>query len=198
VKGLTSRQQAILNYILDSIADQGRFPSFREIARQFRLRSVATVAQHLNALVEKGYLHRDGRKLMPAPRIRRDRGVPIVGRVAAGQPISAIEHLEGHLNWESLGSQGRFAVRVQGDSMIEEGILDGDMVIVQPSETARNGDLVVAYLGEEQEATVKRFHQKSDHVELRPANPEYHPIHVPADDPDFRLAGRVVGMVRRF
>lgn len=198
MKGLTTRQQAILAYILDIIADQGRFPSFREIAREFRLRSVATVAQHLNALVDKGYLQRDGRKLIPAPHIRRDRGVPIVGRVAAGQPIPAIEHLEGHLNWESLGSQDRFAVRVQGDSMIGEGILDGDMVIVQPSETARNGDLVVAYLGEEQEATVKRFYQKSDHVELRPANPEYRPIHVPADDPDFRLAGRVVGMVRRF
>lgn len=198
VKGLTARQQAILSYILDSIADKGRFPSFREIAREFRLSSVATVAQHLGALVDKGYLHRDGRKLTPAPRIRRDRGVPIVGRVAAGRPISAIEHLEGHLNWNTLSSRGRFAVQVQGDSMKDEGILDGDLVIVQPSETAQTGDLVVAYIGDEQEATVKRFHQKPDHIELRPANPDYRPIRVPAEDPYFRLAGRVVGMVRRF
>lgn len=198
MKGLTARQQAILSYILDSIADLGRFPSFREIAREFRLSSVATVAQHLNALVDKGYLHREGRKLMPAPRIRRDRGVPIVGRVAAGRPIAAIEHLEGHLDWNSLGAQGRFAVQVQGDSMNGEGILDGDLVIVQPADTARNGDLVVAYLGDEQEATVKRFHQKPGHVELRPANPDYRPIRVPDDDLHFRLAGRVVGMVRRF
>jgi repressor LexA len=208
MRGLTDKQEKILSFIVDSIAQEGRFPSFREIGRAFGLNSVATVSQHLDALVDKGFLIRDGRRLLPSPRVRRDRGVPIVGRVAAGRPISAIEHLEGHLNWDSLAGTGGpeiFAVRVVGDSMIEEGILDGDLALVQPSETAHDGDLVVAYLGEEQEATVKRFHRRvgrfegrSDgQVELRPANRNYQPILVDRDDPSFRLAGRVVGIVRR-
>jgi len=183
VRGLTPRQEAILGYILESISQKGRFPSFREIGRQFRLRSVATVAQHLDALVQKGCLLRDGRRLMPAPAVRRDRGVPIIGRVAAGRPISAIEHLEGQLEWETISTGGAFAVRVVGDSMIEEGIVEGDYAVVQPSEDAENGDLVVAYLGEEQEATVKRLHRSAGQVELRPANSNYRPIRVPPGDP---------------
>lgn len=198
MRELTEKQQAVLDFIVDSIAQRGRFPSFREIGRAFRLRSVATVAQHLDALVEKGYLRRDGRKLLPAPGIRRDLGVPIVGNVAAGRPISAIEHLEGHLSWESIGETGAFAVRVVGDSMVEEGIFEGDYAVVLPADTARNGDLVVAYLGEDQEATVKRFYRHADHVELRPANAQYEPIRVKRGDPWFRLGGRVVGIVRRF
>lgn len=200
MRGLTEKQEAILSFIVDSIAQEGRFPSFREIGRAFRLNSVATVSQHLDALVEKGFLIRDGRRLMPSPKIRRDRGVPIVGRVAAGKPISAIEHLEGHLNWETLAGSGAsetFAVRVVGDSMIDEGILEGDFAVVQPSVTARDGELVVAYLGEDQEATVKRFHRRGGAVELRPANKDYRPIRIPSGDPHFRLAGRVVGIVRR-
>ena len=156
------------------------------------------MAQHLDALVQKGFLLREGRKLMPAPVIRRDRGVPIVGRVAAGRPIAAIEHLEGQLEWDSLGPGGAFAVRVIGDSMTGEGILEGDYAVVQPGEEAQNGDLVVAYVGEDQEATVKRFHRGGGALELRPANPSYRPIRVLPSDPHFRLAGRVVGIVRRF
>ena len=198
MRGLTPKQEAILTYILDSIGQRGRFPSFREIGRQFRLQSVATVAQHLDALVQKGFLLREGRKLMPAPVVRRDRGVPIVGRVAAGRPIAAIEHLEGQLEWDSLGSGGAFAVRVVGDSMIGEGIFEGDLAVVEPCEDASNGDLVVAYLGEDQEATVKRFHRGGGVVELRGANPTFRTIRVMSADTHFRLAGRVVGLVRRF
>jgi repressor LexA len=197
MRDLTQKQEDILNFILDSIAHRGRFPSFREIGRAFRLSSVATVAQHLQALVEKGFLIKEGRKLLPAPGVRHDQGVPIVGRVAAGRPISAIENHEGQLAWDSLGGGGAFAVRVVGDSMIEEGILEGDFAIVQPAETAQNGDLVVAYLGEEQEVTVKRYYRRAGQVELRPANSEYRPIKVKPRDPNFRLAGRVVGIVRR-
>lgn len=196
-RNITPKQEAILAFILDSIAQRGRFPSFREIGREFRLRSVATVAQHLDALVQKGHLQRDGRKLMPASVLRRDQGIPILGRVAAGQPIAAIEHLEGRLDWESLSAGSTYAVRVVGDSMIEEGILEGDFAVVQPAEDARSGELVVAYLGEEQEATVKRFHRLGGQIELRPANARYRPIVVAAGDPHFRLAGRVVGIVRR-
>jgi repressor LexA len=88
--GLTRKQEEILEFILDSITERGRFPSFREIGRAFGLNSVATVAQHLQALVDKGFLLREGRTLLPAPEIRRDRGIPIVGRVAAGRPVSGI------------------------------------------------------------------------------------------------------------
>jgi repressor LexA len=197
VKGMTEKQERILSFIVDSIAQRGRFPSFREIGHAFRLSSVATVAQHLDALVEKGFLIKEGRRLMPAPAVRRDRGIPIVGRVAAGRPVSAIEHLEGHLSWDSLGSIGTFAVRVVGDSMIGEGIMEGDFAVVLPAETARSGELVVAYLGEDQEVTVKRFYKRARVIELRPANPKYQPIRVPSRDPYFRLAGRVVGIVRR-
>ena len=197
MRGLTEKQEAILSYIADSIADLGRFPSYRDIGREFGLNSVATVAQHLRALVEKGFLIRQGRKLLPTPGIRRDRGIPIVGRVAAGRPVSAIEHYEGTLGWDDLGRTGTFAVRVVGDSMIDEGILPGDFAIVQPGDTARNGDLVVAYLGEDQEVTVKRFHRRAGQVELRPANAKYRPIRIDRKDSFFRLAGRVVGIVRR-
>lgn len=197
MRGLTPRQEAILGYILDSIAQKGRFPSFREIGRQFRLQSVATVAQHLDALVQKGFLIRDGRRLMPVSVVRRDRGIPIVGRVAAGRPIAAIEHLEGQLEWEAISSAGAFAVRVVGDSMVDEGIIEGDYVVVQPGGDAQNGDLVVAYVGEDQEATVKRLHRSGGQVELRAANPAYRPIQVAAGDPHFRVAGRVVSVVRR-
>lgn len=197
MKGITGKQEAILAYILDSIARRGRFPSFREIGKEFQLSSVATVAQHLDALVRKGFLHREGRRLVPAPELRRDHGIPILGRVAAGRPVSAIEHQEGRLEWETLGTGDTFAVRVVGDSMVGEGILEGDFAVVQPAAEAQTGDLVVAYLGEEQEVTVKRFHRAPGHVELRPANSEYRPICVSVTDPHFRLAGRVVGIVRR-
>jgi repressor LexA len=197
MKGITDKQEAILSYILDSITARGRFPSFREIGKEFQLSSVATVAQHLDALVRKGFLRREGRRLMPAPELRRDRGIPILGRVAAGRPVSAIEHQEGRLEWDTLGSGDTFAVRVVGDSMVGEGILEGDFAVVQPAEEADSGDLVVAYLGEEQEVTVKRFHRAGGQIELRPANSEYQPIRVLAADPHFRLAGRVVGIVRR-
>jgi repressor LexA len=198
MRGITDKQEAILGYILDSIAGRGRFPSFREIGKEFELSSVATVAQHVDALVRKGFLRRDGRRLMPNPELRRDHGIPVLGRVAAGRPISAIEHQEGRLEWETIGDGNTFAVRVVGDSMVEEGILDGDFAVVQPVDDAPSGELVVAYLGEDQEATVKRFHREPDRVELRPANPAYHPIQVESGDPHFRLGGKVVGIVRRF
>lgn len=197
MKDLTSRQKSILTYILKSISDSGRFPSFREIGREFRLRSVATVAQHLRALEDKGFLLRQGRKLMPAPGLRRDRGIAVLGHVSAGQPISAIENYDGQLRWDDFARGDVFAVRVQGDSMIEEGILEGDFALVEMTESVRSGEIVVAYLGEDQDVTVKRLHRTSDRIELRPANGRYSPIRVDPADPHFRLAGRVVGIVRK-
>jgi repressor LexA len=197
VKNLTSKQKSILQYIVDRVEDPGRFPSYREIGAAFRLRSVATVAQHLKALEEKGYLARDGNKLIVPSNLRRERGVAILGPVRAGEPLSAFANFEGHLRLEEFTRGGElFAVRVQGDSMIEEGILEGDFVLVEPSETARSGEMVVAYVGEDQACTVKRYHKADGAIELRPANARYSPIRVQGD-PFFRLAGRVVGVVRR-
>ncbi len=200
MESLSPRQQEVLDLILTCIGQQGRFPSIRELAAHLRVSSPATVFQHLGALEAKGYLRRRGRHWVVPPDVRRDRGIPIVGRVAAGAPLLAVEQIEGNLDPEFLGlAPGRFGVRVIGDSMEGEGILAGDHVIVDPDLPVTNGELVVAYLGEEQEVTVKRFHRRrGGGVELRPANPRYRPIVIDATDPHFRLAGKVVGLVRRF
>ena len=112
MRGLTNRQREILDYILESIVEFGRFPSYREIGAHFGLTSPATVSQHLDALAKKGMLTRQGRYYAPADSVRYDRGVPIVGRVAAGSPITAVENIEDQIRWDQLGGEGCFAVRV--------------------------------------------------------------------------------------
>ena len=195
MKDLTSKQQAIFDYIVQRVENPGRFPSYREIGRKFHLRSVATVAQHLKALEEKGFLMREGRQLNVPDGLRSRRGVSVLGLVQAGEPLAAEENFDGELRLEDLGTD-TFAVRVKGDSMIEAGIFEGDYVIVEPRETVHDGEMVVAVVGDDQSITVKYFHRTSDGVELRPANESYEPIRV-ADDPSFRLAGRVVGVLRK-
>lgn len=195
MKDLTAKQQAIFDYIVQRVENPGRFPSYREIGRKFHLRSVATVAQHLKALEEKGFLVREGRQLNVPGGFRSRSGVAVLGMVQAGAPLAAEANFNGQLRLEDLGTD-TFAVRVRGDSMIEAGIFEGDYVIVEPKETAREGEMVVACLGEDQSVTVKYFHRTADGVELRPANEAYEPIRV-SDDPYFRLAGRVVGVLRK-
>ena len=195
---LSKRQRAVLESILRCNEEQGRFPSIREIARALDVSSPATVYQHLEALEGKGYLRRRGRHWMLTEWGRRDRGVPIVGRVAAGAPLMAVEQIEGHVDGAFLGLRpGRFAVEVVGDSMVEEGILAGDYVIVDPDRPVAAGDLVVAYLGEDQEVTIKRFFPHPGQVELRPANPRYEPFRIPEGDLFFRVGGKVIGLARR-
>ncbi|MDM7914967.1 MAG: transcriptional repressor LexA [Candidatus Eisenbacteria bacterium] len=196
MRSLTKRQREILDYILDTIAQDGRFPSYREIGAHFGLTSPATVSQHLEALAAKGALKRNGRYYTPHDSLRRDLGVPIVGRVAAGSPITAVENIEDHVRWEQLGGEGRFAVRVVGDSMIDDGIWDGDLVIVEPRDNFHSGDLVVAYVGDEHEATVKRFYPQSSEIELRPANAAYEPMRF--DPSQVHLAGKVTAVLRRY
>ncbi len=195
---LTPRQRDALDIILACVGEEGRFPSIREIAAQMRVSSSATVYQHLEALEAKGCLRRRGRHWMLSPEARRDQGVPIVGRVAAGTPLTAIEQIEGRLSADFLGlREGRFAVRVVGDSMTGEGILEDDHVVVEPDGAVVNGDLVVAYVGEEQDVTVKRFFRHTWGAELRPANPNYETIRIFEGDPFFRIGGKVVGLMRR-
>jgi repressor LexA len=199
MRSLTQRQREILNFIISSIKNRDRFPSYREIGRRFNLRSSATVSQHLNALVKKGFLARSGSKLMLSPENRPVNGVPIVGRVAAGLPITAIENREGHLDMGSLfrDDADYFAIRVNGDSMSDAGIFDGDYVVVRQQEDVSSGDIVVAYVGDEQEATVKVMRKRGKTVELEPRNSSYESIRLnPACD-NLRIGGKVVGLIRK-
>lgn len=199
MRSLTKRQREILDYIISSIKSRDRFPSYRDIGRKFRLSSSATVSQHLDALVKKGFLTRMRNELMLSPENRPIRGVPIVGKVAAGLPITAIENREGYLDVDSLFHDDAvyFAVRVNGDSMKDAGIFDGDHVIVRQQEDAGNGEIIVAYIGDEQEATVKVMRKRGGIIELEPRNASYKPIRIVPGRDNLRIAGKVVGLIRR-
>ena len=199
MRELTRRQREILEYIISKVRGEDRFPSYREIGRRFRLTSSATVSQHLTALVNKGFLEKAGRRLMLSADLRPARGVPVVGRVAAGTPITAIENREGYVDVASLfGDDGDcFAVRVRGDSMVDAGILEGDYVVVRQDGDVRSGDTVVAYVGDEMEATVKVFRRKGKAIELEPRNEAYRPIRLNLDTGRVKIAGKVVGLVRK-
>ena len=199
MRPLTKRQRQILDYIISSIKNRDRFPSYREIGRRFKLSSSATVSQHLNALVKKGFLSRVGNKLMLSPQARPFHGVPIVGRIAAGLPITAIENREGYLDVESLFNDDAvyFAVRVNGDSMKDAGIFDGDHVIVRRQEDGQSGETVVAYVGDEEEATVKVLRKRRKFIELEPRNRAYRPIRIKPGRDKIRIGGKVVGLIRK-
>ena len=198
MRPLTPRQREILDYIIASIRDHDRFPSYREIGRRFRLASSATVSQHLEALVRKGFLARTARRLALAPGHRPVRGVPIVGKVPAGLPILAHETREGWLDIAALtrDDAAHFAVKVKGDSMRDAGIFDGDYVVVRRQDDAEDGDVVVAYLNGE-EATVKVMRKQGRAVELQPRNPAYAPLRIDSRRAGLRIGGKVVGLVRK-
>jgi len=198
MRPLTERQRQVLDYVISFIRERDRFPSYREIGRRFRLTSSATVSQHLDALVAKGFLTRAGRRLALTPENRPARGVPIVGRVAAGLPVTAVENREGRLDVSTLFQDDAvyFAVQVKGDSMRDAGMLDGDYAIVREQGDARDGEIVVAYLGDE-EATVKVMRKRGGTVALEPRNAAYEPIIVNAKRGSVRIGGKVVGLVRK-
>lgn len=198
---LTKRQKEILDYIEESIAGNGYAPTLEEIGERFELRSMATVHKHLSNLEEKGLIRRkwnhsraievtDTRVKSPSVTI------PLLGRVAAGRPIEAIEGSDTiDVPPSILGKRDCYALRVTGDSMMEEGILDGDVIIVEERPDPRNGDCVVATV--EGEATVKRFYrEKNGSVRLQPSNSAYKPILVSGGD--LKIRGAVVGLVRRY
>ncbi len=198
---LTPRRRQILEYIQRTIQQRGYPPTVREIGRAVGLSSTSTVHFHLRALEEAGYLQRDPlltRAIRPtAPegetRHRGVRYVPVVGRVAAGQPILADENIEEYVPLPEDFANGEelFMLRVRGDSMIGDGIMDGDYVIVRRQDWADPGDIVVALV--EDEATVKRIYVHEGMVELRPSNPEMSSIFLR----EVRILGKVVGLLRR-
>ncbi|MGQ9603026.1 MAG: transcriptional repressor LexA [bacterium] len=194
---LTRRQHDILKYISDSIRTRDRFPSYREIGKRFGFRSPATVSQHIHALVRKGFLRKVGRHLMLSPENRIPHGVPIVGKVAAGTPIMAVENYEGYLDIDSMTQDAdHFAVRVIGNSMRDIGILDGDYVIVRHQDTFEDGDIVVAYIGDDPEATVKVIHKRGRAIELEPRCADYEVISLYPGKHRLRIGGKVIGLVR--
>ena len=192
-------QQKILDFIRSEIETKGYPPSVREICAAVGLRSTSSVHMHLTQLEKKGLIRRDATKpraleLLDSP-LSKARTVPLVGKVTAGQPILAIENIEDQLiipNDLAAMDTELFALRVQGKSMIEAGILDGDIVIVHSQERAENGDIVVALIGDE--ATLKRIYYENGHVRLQPENHTMAPIIVPRAE----VRGKVVALVRRF
>ena len=211
---LTERQREILTFIVKETESRGFPPTIREIGEQMDIRSTNGVNDHLKALERKGYLNRgeqQSRSLVPTKRARmllglgakKDSGlveVPLLGKVAAGAPALAQEHMEDSVKIDSflIGGAGRevFALRVKGQSMIEDGIHDGDYLFVRKTPGAQPGDIVVALI--EDEATVKRYYPEGERIRFQPANATMSPIYV--NKADFRstmLLGIVVGVYRK-
>ena len=176
---ITERQQQILEYIQNHIEKQGYSPSVRDIATHFKLASAAGVHKHIKALVRKKYLKKTD-YLSRSLRVMKDTGerlqqtesLPLLGYVAAGHPIEAIENIGERLTIPTKAgskSQGQYLLKVRGDSMIDDGILDGDYVIMEPRKEARNGETVVALI-DGNEATLKRFYREGEAIRLQPAN----------------------------
>ncbi|UCD56760.1 MAG: repressor LexA [Candidatus Hydrogenedentota bacterium] len=195
---LTERQEDVLEVVVRFFEREERPPTTRELAEELRCH-VKTVYQYILVLERKGYIERRKGRIRLAPGLGRGKGIPIVGRVAAGAPILAIQNREGALSLDSLfgTEEDAFAVRAEGDSMVGAGILDGDWVVVRNTARVGSGELAVCYLGPDADVTVKRLIEHSDYYELMPANEAYEPIRVPRDDPHFRIAGKVVGVVRK-
>jgi len=198
---LTDRQKQIYNFISDKIRKAGSPPTIREIGKQFAISSTNGVRSILDALITKGYIRKRpglsrGLELIE-DQISSYRTVPLVGSVPAGLPLLAEENSEGFyaIDESFLPAGDVFMLRVNGESMIEAGINDGDFVLVKKQETAETGEIVVAVIGGE--ATVKRYRPQDDVIYLEPANPEFFPIEVDRNSEDFYLAGKVIGLMRR-
>jgi repressor LexA len=198
---LTKRQQEIFDFIKRYTAEFGYPPTVRDIGKAVGLASSSTVHAHLANLERIGMLRRDPTKPRAIELLDRaaagvraiiSPGLPLVGQVAAGAPIVAEENIEEYIQTPEFagGDAGSYLLRVRGESMKDVGILEGDLVVVKPQDTAEDGEIVVALVGEE--ATVKRFFQESDHIRLQPENSEMEPIIAT----DVQVLGRVVGLMR--
>ena len=188
----SNKAQLIVDYVNQFSQENGYSPSVREIGAAVGLRSTASVSYHLQALQEKGLLQSPGskgRKRAIVTTVRPGQ-IPVVGVVTAGLPILAVENQEGYLSWD--GDPGCFALRVRGDSMINAAILSGDLVVVRPQQSADDGQIVVARIGDE--ATVKRLRRRGGQVWLMPENDNYAPI----DGTEAELIGIVKAVVREY
>ena len=200
-KELTKRQQEIFEFIKRYSAKNGYPPTVRDIGKAVGLASSSTVHAHLANLERIGLLRRDPTKPRAIELMDRAAagvrgfvkpGLPVVGQVAAGQPVLAEENIEDYVQTPAFagGDDGEYLLRVRGESMMKIGIMDGDLVVVRSQESAEDGDIVVALVGED--ATVKRFFQEADHIRLQPENDTMEPIR----SREVRVLGKVVGLMR--
>ena len=207
MKELTRRQREVLGFIEEYLNEKGYPPSVRDIAARFGLVSAAGVHKHIKALVRKNFLSKDD-KLSRSLRILKPESdssgsrhfveLPLAGYVAAGLPIEAIQQNQEFVAIPVASAGGgpdNYTLRVRGESMIDDGILDGDYVVMDPRQEAHNGEMVVALINN-QEATLKRYYREKDRVRLQPANSAIAPIYI--NDGDLRIQGVVVGIWRRY
>ena len=199
---ISKKQSEILEYIKNEILNRGFPPSVREICEAVNLKSTSSVHSHLETLEKNGYIRRDPSK----PRaieivddnfnlVRRETvNVPIIGKVAAGQPLLAVENVEGYfpIPSEYMPKNKTFMLVVRGDSMVGAGILDGDIIVVKKTPVCRNGDIVVALIDDE--ATVKRIYKEKGYFRLMPENPAYEPIIVE----EVTILGKIAALVRNY
>jgi repressor LexA len=201
---LTPTQEKVLNFLKDYLLEKGFPPTLREIAAHFGLRGPKAPQKTLTILERKGYIRKvpgvsRAIEILDYPQFSLTHilSVPIVGRVKAGEPILAVENIEGYINLDRslVSSRDVFLLRVVGDSMIDAHIQDGDFALVKPQPNAENGEIVVALI--EDEATIKRIFQKRDLIRLEPANPKMEPIVVKKGEKKVTIVGKVVGIFRK-
>lgn len=197
-KFLTPKQKKVLDFIADFTSRHEYAPSQQEIARHFNFKSLGTVQHYLVQLGEQGYLQKswNARRSTRVNNTATSFELPLLGRVAAGLPIEAVENRETIEVPSFMVKQvgNHFVLQVKGDSMVDEGILEGDYVILKKQDTAHNGQTVVALVNNE--ATIKKYFKRKDKIELHPANPSYRPIIVEADQ-DFKIEGILAGVIRK-
>jgi repressor LexA len=203
-KDLTTKQKKVLHFLKSYLQVKGFPPTLREIASHFGLRGPKAPQKTLQILEKKGYIRRvpggsRAIEMLIPPLVHKSQilSLPIVGRVRAGEPILAIENIEGYINLDQslISSDDVFLLRVQGDSMIDAHIQDGDFALIKPQPNAENGEIVVALVDDE--ATIKRIFKKRDLIRLEPANPHMEPIVVRKGERRVTLVGKVVGIFRK-
>ena len=203
-KELTATQEKVLNFLKDYLLEKGFPPTLREIASHFGLRGPKAPQKTLTILERKGYIRKvpgvsRAIEILDYPQFSLTHilSVPIVGKVKAGEPILAVENIEGYINLDRslISSRDVFLLRVVGDSMIDAHIQDGDFALVKPQPHVENGEIVVALI--EDEATIKRIFQKRDLIRLEPANPKMEPIVVKKGEKKVTIVGKVVGIFRK-
>jgi repressor LexA len=205
---LTKRQKQVLDFLVAFHDKHGYSPSFEEMARSLKLTSLATVHKHISTLERKGFIRRGYNQsrsieVVQLPKSVREEVIgryaaelPLAGRIAAGRPLEAVEEKETFSLGEFSRGEHRFVLQVKGNSMIEDHIMDGDFIVVEESQVANAGEIVVALVGDN-EATLKRFYREpGGKIRLQPANSDLQPIIVPAQD--VKVQGRVVGVLRKF
>lgn len=204
---LTERQKEILSFIQEYVDFNGFPPTYREIGQKFRIVSTFGVKRHIDALVKKGYLNSSNNLsrtlslIINNDPVKKDEAIieiPVIGRVAAGQPILAEENIEGNIVIDKnfLGNRTEcFGLKVRGDSMINAGIMEGDLVIIQPQKEVSNGDIIVALLKDE--ATMKKYLLINQKIHLIPENDKYDPIIIDNNE-DFSIVGKVIGVFRSY